>query len=84
MKLTIGQVISLVIALTCAALLIFEAPFEAAASTVAAQVVYAPLFAPPEIAGAAGKIDFPLLLVELLFVAFIGGAIFLASGQKKD
>lgn len=85
MKLTTGQIISLVIALAAAALLICEAPYEAAsASAGASQVVYAWLFTPPDIGGAAGKIDLPLLLAELAFVAFIGGAIFLASGQKKD
>jgi hypothetical protein len=85
MKLTVGQIISLVIAMIAAALLTFEVPFEAAASGAsAAQVVYAPLFTPPDIGGAAGKIDLPLLLLELLFVAFIGGAIFLASGRKED
>ena len=85
MKLALGQLLSLTIALGFAALLIFDAPFIATAAEAASasQVVYAPIFEPPVIGSAAGRIDFPLLFLELAFVAFIGGAIFYANGQKK-
>ena len=87
MKFTSGQILSMVIALACAALLIYDAPFEAAAAAgvaaASSQVVYAPLFEPPVINGLAGRIDFPLLLLELAFVVFVGGIIFFAAGQKK-
>jgi hypothetical protein len=83
MKLTVGQMITIAIALGFAALLIFDAPFIATADAASAQVVYAPLYDPPVIGTAPGRIDLPLLLLELAFVAFVGGALFFASGQKK-
>ena len=85
MKLSLGQIIALAIALVFATLLIYDAPFEAAAAdTASSQVVYAPVNDPPVIGTARGRIDYPLLLLELGFVAFVGGAIFLATGQKKN
>ncbi len=85
MKLKLGQMLSVAIALVFAALLVFEAPFEAAAADSASvQVVYAPVYDPPVIGNAPGRIDYPLLLIELGFVAFVGGAIFLASSRKKN
>jgi hypothetical protein len=84
MKLTTGQLISLVFVLGFAALLIYEAPFEAAAANAAtSQVVYASVFEPPLIAGEPGRVDWPLLLLELGFVSFVGGALFFISGQNK-
>ena len=86
MKFTFGQLISLALALVFAALLIYEVPFQAAAAATAdasAQVVYAPVFEPPVIGSTAGKIDIPLLMLELAFVAFVGGAIFFATSRKK-
>jgi hypothetical protein len=66
-------------------MLIYESPFEAvAADSASAQVVYAPVNDPPVIGNERGRIDYPLLMLELGFVAFVGGAIFLASGRKKD
>ena len=85
MKLKLGQIIALAIALVFSAFLIYEAPFQAAAAEAAtSQVVYAPVNDPPVIGNARGKLDYPLLLLELGFVVFVGGAIFLASSQKKD
>jgi hypothetical protein len=85
MKLTTGQLISLVIALGFAALLIYDAPFEpAAANPATSQVVYASVFEPPVIAGEPGRVDWPLLLLELGFVAFIGGGLFFITGQNKQ
>ena len=85
MKLKLGQVVALAIAVVFAALLIFEAPFEAAAAdTPSSQVVYAPVYDPPVIGNARGKVDLPILLLELGFVAFVAGAIFVATSQKKD
>jgi hypothetical protein len=85
MKLKLGQTIALAIALVFSAFLIYEAPFEAAAAeSASSQVVYAPVNDPPVIGNARGKLDYPLLLLELGFVAFVGGAIFLAPSQKKN
>ena len=86
MKLKLGQLLSLVIALAVTACSdLFDAPFIASTAEAApsAQVVYAPIYDPPVIGTAAGRIDLPLLLLELLFVAFVGGAIFFAASQKK-
>jgi hypothetical protein len=84
MKLTSAQVIALVIAAACAVLLVIDAPFQAAASEAAAnsQIVFGTLFDPPVIGGTAGRLDLPLLLLELVFVAFLGGAIFFAASDK--
>jgi hypothetical protein len=86
MKLNLGQLITLFFALAVTACLIFDAPFIASTAEAApsAQVVYASIFDPPLIGSAAGRIDLPLLLLELLFVVFVGGAIFFAASQKKN
>ena len=85
MKLKLGQLIALAIAVVFSAFLIYEAPFQAAAAeSAASQVVYAPVNDPPVIGTARGKLDYPLLLLELGFVAFVAGAIFIATSQKKD
>lgn len=84
MKLTSGQILALVVTLVFAAFYIYDVPFMSATAVAAAssQVVYAPIFDPPMINGVAGTVDFPLLALELLFVAFVGGAIFFAASQK--
>jgi len=85
MKFKLGQILALAIALVFSAFLIYEAPFQAAAAeSASSQVVFAPVNDPPVIGTARGKLDYPLLLLELGFVVFVGGAIFLASGRKKD
>ncbi len=85
MKLKLGQLIALAIAVVFAALLIYDAPFQAAAAdATSSQVVFAPVYDPPVIGNARGKLDYPLLLLELGFVAFVAGAIFIATSQKKD
>ena len=86
MKLKLGQILVIAIALVFAvALFIFDAPFEAAAAdSASSQVVFAPVYDPPLIGTSSGRIDYPLLLLELAFVIFLGGAIFLAAGQNKD
>ena len=86
MKFISGRTLIAAIALLIAAVLIYNAPFEASAQVPAAsaQVVYAPIFSPPVISGAAGRIDLPLLLLELVFVAFLGGAIFMAAEQYNN
>jgi hypothetical protein len=86
MKMTTGQTVATIIAVGFALLLIFDPPFVAAAqeSAASSQVVYGYLFDPPVINNAAGKLDLPLLLLELAFVVFIGGLIFIAAGQKKS
>ena len=84
MKLKLGQLLALAIAVIFAALLIYDAPFEAAADSTSSQVVYAPVYDPPVIGNARGKLDYPLLLLELGFVVFVAGAIFVATSQKKD
>jgi len=48
-----------------------------------AEVVYAPIFDPPVIGGVAGRLDVPVLLIELAFVVFVGGAIFFAASQNR-
>ncbi len=85
MKWSAGQLIAAIVAVALAALLIVEPPFEATAAGVASasQVVYGFLFDPPTIGGEAGRVDLPLLLLELAFVAFVGGAIFIATSQHK-
>ena len=85
MKLKLGQKIALAFALLFASVLIYEAPFEAsAANPASSQVVYAPINEPPVIGDAPAKLDFPLLLLELGLVVFVGGAIFFASGSQKS
>lgn len=85
MKLKLGQTIALAIAVVFSAFLIYEAPFQAAAAASASsQVVYAPVNDPPVIGDARGKLDYPLLLLELGFVVFVAGAIFIATSQKKN
>jgi hypothetical protein len=86
MKFVSGRMLSAAIAAVIAAILIYNAPFEAAAATPTAssQVVYAPLFSPPVISGAPAKLDLPLLLLELGFVVFLGSALFFAAGQHKN
>ena len=81
-----GRALSAALALAIAAILIYNAPFEASASapTPSSQVVYAPIFSPPVISGTPGKVDIPLLLLELGFVAFLGSAIFFAAGRHKN
>lgn len=85
MKFTSGQFLSIAIAIGLAVLLIYDAPFQAATAIAASasQVVFAPIFDPPLINGAAGRVDLPLLLLELAFVVFVGGMIFFATGQQK-
>ena len=85
MKFISGRALSVALALAIAAILIYNAPFEAAAAvpTPSSQVVYAPIFNPPVISGAMAKLDLKLLLLELGFVVFLGGAIFFA-GQHKN
>ena len=84
MKLTLGQLIPVALAVVLTAFLIYDAPFEAAnVAASASQVVYAPISQPPVIAGAAAKLDVSLLLMELGFVAFVAAAIFFAATQKK-
>ena len=84
MKLKFGQIVTLAIAVVFAVMLIYDAPFKAAAAESAtSQVVYAPVYDPPVIGNTRGKLDYPLLLLELGFVVFVGGAIFLAVSQKK-
>jgi hypothetical protein len=84
MKLTLGEILTIAIALGFAAVLVFYAPFESAAADAGpTQVVYASLLDPPVIGNAAGKVDFPLLFLELAFVLFVGGAIFIAASQKQ-
>jgi hypothetical protein len=85
MKMSAGQLLAVAIAVGFAVLLVMYAPFEAAAGTdTSSQIVYGTLFDPPVIGGAAGRLDLPLLLLELLFVVFIGGAILLITGQNKE
>jgi hypothetical protein len=84
MKRKLGQMVTLAIALVFAVTLIYDAPFEAAAAeSASSQVVFAPVYDPPVIGDTRGKLDYPLLLLELGFVVFVGGAIFLAASQKK-
>ena len=84
MKLKFGQIVTLAIAVVFAVMLIYDAPFKAAAAeSASSQVVYAPVYDPPVIGSTRGKLDYPLLLLELGFVVFVGGAIFLAVSQKK-
>jgi hypothetical protein len=84
MKLRFGQLIALAIAVVFAAFLIYDAPFEAANGNAASsQVVFAPVNQPPTIGNAPAKLDFPLLMLELCFVAFVGGAIFYAAGNQS-
>ncbi|MDB5809339.1 MAG: hypothetical protein JWN94_1461 [Betaproteobacteria bacterium] len=83
MKLKRGQWIAVGIAAVLAVFLIYDPPFEAAAANPASsQVVYAPVNQPPLIGNVPSKIDLPLLLLELGFVAFISGAIFYAAGNQ--
>ena len=81
-----GRALSAALALAIAAILIYNAPFEASASapTPSSQVVYAPIFSPPVISGAPAEVDLSLLLLELGFVAFLGSAIFFAAGRHKN
>jgi hypothetical protein len=83
MKLSVGQLVSLVLALGFAALLIYDAPFIGTADAASSQVVYAPVYNPPLFGTTPGHIDVLLLLLELAFVAFVGGAIFFATSQQK-
>ena len=85
MKLKLGHILTLAIALVFAVMLIYDAPFKAAAAeSASSQVVFAPVYDPPQIGNARGKLDYPLLLLELGFVVFVGGAIFLAVSQRKN
>lgn len=85
MKLKVGHIVTLAIALVLAVMLIYDAPFKAAAAeSASSQVVFAPVNDPPVIGNARGKLDFPLLLLELGFVVFVGGGIFFAVSQKKN
>ena len=85
MKLKLGHILTLAIALLLAAILIYDAPFKVvAAESASSQVVFAPVYDPPVIGNARGKLDYPLLLLELGFVVFVGGAIFLAVSQRKN
>ena len=85
MKWTLGQIVCVALAVLLAGVLIYHAPFEAAAAVAASasQVVYAPIFDPPVIGVVAGRLDVPVLLIELAFVVFVGGAIFFAASQNK-
>ena len=86
MKFVSGRMLSAAIAAVIAAILIYNAPFEAAAATPTAssQVVYAPIIHPPVISGAPAEVDLSLLFLELGFVAFLGSAIFFAAGRHKN
>ena len=57
MKWTLGQIVCVALAVLLAGVLIYHAPFEAAAAVAASasQVVYAPIFDPPVIGGVAGR-----------------------------
>ena len=84
MKMKFGQQLALVAALLFASMLVYEAPFEASATNPSSsQVVYAPITEPPMIGNEKGKLDLPLLLLELGLVALVGGAIVFASGQYR-
>ena len=73
MRWTTGRIIAVAIAVVVALLLIYDAPFEAAtaAALAASQVVFAPITSSPIINGVPAKLDLPLLLLELFFVAFV-------------
>jgi len=84
MKLKLAQKIALAIAVLFAGVLVYDAPFHAAAASAASsQVVYAPINEPPVIANEPAKLDYSLLALELFFVAFVGGAICFAAGQYR-
>ena len=86
MKFISGRVLCAAIASVIAAILIYNAPFEAAASvpTASSRVVYAPINQPPVISETPAEVDLSLLLLELGFVAFLGSAIFFAAGRHKN
>jgi len=69
-----GRALCAVIASVFAAILIYNTRFKAAVAARAAssQVVYAPISSPLQISGTGSEIDFPLLLLEPAFVAFVG------------
>ncbi len=84
MKLKFGQKLVLAIAVLFASVLVYEAPFEAkAANAASSQVVYAPINQPPVIADEPGRLDYPMLALELAVVAFMACAIFFAVGSKS-
>ena len=85
MRWTTGRIVALAAAVVVALLLIYDAPFEAASAAAAAasQVVFAPITSPPVINGAPAKLDLPILLLELVFVAFVAGWIFFATNRDN-
>mgnify|MGYP003340824694 FL=1 len=84
MKMKLGQKLTLAAGLMFASVLVYEAPFEANAANSQSQVVFAPINEPPVIGNEPARIDFPLLLLELGMVAFVGGGIYFASGQYRS
>lgn len=84
MSMKLGQKLALASGLLFASVLVYEAPFEAGAANSQSQVVYAPINEPPTIGNERGRIDLPLLLLELGMVAFVGGGIFFASSQYRS
>ena len=84
MKMKLGQKLTLAAGLMFASVLVYEAPFEANAANSQSQVVFAPINEPPVIGNEPARIDFPLLLLELGMVAFVGGeTYYIANSQKR-